>query len=67
MTGLERVIVDDVRFENEVAAVRTLGGTVIEVRWPGLARLPGAPALAGRHARLGVDVGRYSLIAVDLH
>ena len=26
-----------------------------------------APALAGRHARLGADVGRYSFIAVDLH
>ena len=25
------------------------------------------PDLAARHARLGADVGRYSLIAVDLH
>jgi len=26
-----------------------------------------APALAGRRARLGADVGRYSFIAEDLH
>ncbi len=44
LDGLERVVADDVRFDNEVAAVRELGGTVIEVQRPGLARLAGGHA-----------------------
>ena len=44
LAGLERVVADDVRFDNEAAAVRALGGTIVEVRRPGLARLPGAHA-----------------------
>ena len=42
--GVERAVVDDVRFENEAAAVRTLGGRVIEVSRPGLFRLAGGHA-----------------------
>ena len=44
IVGLERVVADDVRFDNEVAAVRALGGIVVEVRRPGIAPLAGAHA-----------------------
>ena len=44
IVGLERVVVDDVRFENEVAAVRALDGIVVEVRRPGIALPAGAHA-----------------------
>jgi hypothetical protein len=50
----------------------TLGapdGITIAARWLAYAHpcRRFAPALAGRHARLGADVGRYSFIAEDLH
>ncbi len=38
IAGLERIVADDVRFENEVAAIRALGGRVVEVQRPGLVR-----------------------------
>ena len=41
IAGLDRVVADDVRFDNEAAAIRALGGTVVEIRRPGLARLAG--------------------------
>ena len=44
IVGLERVVADDVRFENEVAAVRALGGIVVEVRRPGIVSLGDAHA-----------------------
>ena len=44
IAGLERVVADDVRFENEVAAVRALGGTAVEVRRPGIVRPASAHA-----------------------
>ena len=44
IVGLDRVVADDVRFDNEVAAVRALGGIVVEVRRPGIAKPAGAHA-----------------------
>ncbi len=41
IAGLDRVVADDVRFANEAAAIRALGGTVVEIRRPGLSRLAG--------------------------
>ena len=42
--GLERVVADDVRFENEASTVRRMGGSVVKVIRPGVT------ALAGDHA-----------------
>ncbi len=44
LAGLERVVADDVRFENEAATVRAMSGSVVQVIRPGLT------ALAGGHA-----------------
>ena len=41
IVGLDRVVADDVRFENEAAAIRALGGSVVLICRPGLVRLAG--------------------------
>ncbi len=46
IVGLKRVVADDVRFDNEVAAVRALGGMVFEVRRLGIVRPAAAHASA---------------------
>ena len=37
--GVAGVVIDDCRFDNEAAMVRSLGGIVVEVTRPGLARM----------------------------
>ena len=39
LRGLDRVVADDVRFGNEAATVRRMGGSVVKVIRPGLASL----------------------------
>lgn len=47
------VVVDDVRFPNEVAALRAFGGTIVRVERPG----SGLVGAAGRHASEYADLG----------
>ena len=42
LAGLDRVVADDVRFENEAAAVRALGGVVLRVERAGAGFASGA-------------------------
>lgn len=42
LTGLDRVVADDVRFENEAAAVRALGGYVLRIERAGAGSASGA-------------------------
>ncbi len=55
LLGIERVVVDDVRFDNEAATVRRMGGGVVEVVRPGLTALAGGhPSEAGVIADVSV-------------
>lgn len=56
-----KIVVDDIRFANEVAAIRARGGLVIRVERPGLSGLA-APAA---HASEGLDPGLCDLRLVN--
>lgn len=51
MTGLPKIVADDVRFANEAAAIRSLGGVVIRLDRPGAGSASGAD-----HASERVDI-----------
>ena len=48
------IVVDDVRFPNEIAAIRSLGGIIVRIDRPGA----GLIGSAGRHASETADLGQ---------
>lgn len=58
----ERIVVTDVRFENEAAAIKARGGKVVEVVRPDHAGLAGAN---GQHASEVIDFARDTIVIND--
>lgn len=56
-----RVVFDDVRFPNEVEAVRAAGGMIFEIWRPGIARASGHASEAKELANDGVIVNEHGL------
>ncbi len=55
------VVADDVRFPEEVAAIRALGGVIVRVDRPGA----GLAASAGNHASETTDIGAPDVVIVN--
>lgn len=57
--GAAGVVVEDCRYENEAAAVRSLGGRILRIERPGL------PPIAGNHGSEGRELPRDGIILND--